>query len=74
MRDRKELEAWADAFLDRHRSPADRRARTRVDPDMVARLRRAQRVHQIATKWEGIFMIIGVALLLLFGIAFYGNF
>jgi hypothetical protein len=74
MRDRKELEAWADAFLDQHRSPADRRARARVDPDLAARLRRYQRIHQTAVKWEGIFMIVGVVLLLLFGIAFYGNF
>jgi hypothetical protein len=76
MDDRENLDEWADELLERHRSPGARRARALpdLDPDLAARLRASQRVHQRMVKAEAIFTIVGVVLLFVFGLAFYEGF
>jgi hypothetical protein len=76
MTDREQLDQWADALLEQHRSPGARRASGRpgLDPDLAAGLAASQRSHERAVKGEAIVTIIGVVLLFLFVLAFLDSF
>jgi hypothetical protein len=77
MNDREQLDQWADALLEQHRSPGARRASGEsgdFDAYLADRLEARQRLHEMLAKGEAIVTLIGIVLLFAFGVAFYESF